>query len=434
MLNDRNAFPVGGRQSPDKENGILLKKLLVILPANTYRAQRFLEAARKLGVDVFIATDSDFSPPDPSNSVIDGISFCDPKEAGRQIADIIRHQGPMSVLAVDEAAVEVAEWTRVALGLIDHPNSGILATRDKRELRQRLRENNISQPKTFDILELEQGRGEIPFPVVVKPSKGSGSIGVTKAQNQQELTKSLITVQDVIAKMTISNQCIVVEEYIPGVEFAVDILVTDGKLHVLVIFEKPDPLVGPFFAETIYVTPPHLTDSQLEALHSVIQKCIRALSINNGPLHLELRLTSANDWVPIDIASRSIGGNCSNALAFASNTSLEELIIQNALGLEVINTQRERRASGVYMIPAETLGTLVAVHGVEAALKVRFVEDIQITVKPGTKTVPLPFDNQYLGFIFAKAPGAKTVEKALRTARALLEIEVDSNFDPPSLG
>ncbi len=401
-------------------------QILLVLPANTYRAQRFLDAARKLDVGVVIATDSDFSPPDYSNSVIDSFSFCDPKLAGANLAAEAKRRGISRVLAVDEAGVEVAEWTRTALEGRSVANPGILATRNKASLRKILQKQGIAQPRQFQISQSDDlFSKEIEFPVIVKPSKGSGSLGVTLANDYQELEFSLEIVNNLVVTTNIDRQQIIVEEFIPGDEYAVEVLVEDFNPMILAVFEKPDPLDGPYFAETIYITPPRLDTENLTNLEDTVLKCIVALGVKEGPIHMELRLTPSFTWVPIDIAARSIGGNCSDALQFTAAESLEELILKNVFAHKLSGITREHQASGVYMIPITKAGTLKQVDGIDEANKVRFVNKIEITLATGSKVLPLPYDNQYLGFIFAKAPTTTAVEKALREAYAQLDIKIE---------
>lgn len=403
-----------------------MPQVLILLPANTYRASRFLEAAKKLNLEIVIATDSDFSPPDYSESIIDGVDFFDPESAGRFLAKEALARNISRIVAVDEAGVEVAEWIRAIQNGTDNPNPGVLATRDKRQLRTLLAKSGIIQPRQYFNLGLDElNQSDITFPVVVKPTKSSGSLGVTRANNHIELLDSIKIATQAIQQTNIQNQSLIVEEYIHGSECAIEIIVENGIGKILAIFEKPDPLEGPAFAETIYLTPPRFDAKSIQELESTVAACVDALNITEGPLHIELRKRDGLTWVPIDIASRSIGGNCSDALNFSDNVSLEELILQNALSIDTKGVQRERQASGVFMLPVDKPGTLVKVTGVEAAKNIQFIQKVDITLAVGTKVEPLPNDNQYIGFIFAKAPGATAVEKALRDARAQIIVHID---------
>ena len=406
-----------------------LDKLLLVLPSNTYRAQRFLEAARKLGIQVAIATDSEMSAPDHLGMVFDRLDFCEPAVAAEEVAALARSYGITHALAVDEGGVEIAALANARLSGSGQGLEGVLATRDKAELRKALSSAGILQPRSIRLPLGAHGRPELAgmeYPLVVKPTKGSGSIGVTLAQDAGELDIAIDVAMTVSAEMKLPGTAVLIEEYVEGDEFAVEGMIIRGALSVLAIFEKPDPLTGPVFAETIYVTPPRIENDAQDAIHETVAEVARALALPDGPVHAEVRLTPQGRCVPIDVAARSIGGHCSDALAFAFSTTLEDLILANATGRTLSGTSRERQASGVYMIPVEAQGTLVEVGGVEAASRVRFVKGVELTVPVGTRLRPLPYDNRYLGFIFAKAPGSAAVVAALRSARELLHFEFDT--------
>ncbi len=406
-----------------------LDKLLLVVPSNTYRAQRFLEAARRLGVLVAIATDSEMSAPDHLGMVFDRLDFCDAPSAAEELASLARSYGITHALAVDEGGVEIAALTNASLTGSGQGLEGILATRDKAGLRTALSAAEIPQPRWVRLPAAcssdHAALRDIGFPLVVKPTKGSGSIGVTLARNQNELARSVEIARAVGEEMKTRGNEILAEEYIEGEEYAVEGMIIHGAMNVLAIFEKPDPLVGPVFAETIYVTPPRTSGPTTEAIEATVSAVARALSLPDGPVHAEVRVGSDGRCVPIDVAARSIGGHCSDALSFAFSTTLEELILANALGQKLSSTDRERQASGVFMIPVEARGVLRAVSGVQEASRVRFVNGVEVTVPVGTPVRPLPWDNRYLGFIFAKAPGSGAVVAALREARRLLNFEID---------
>ena len=405
-----------------------LNKLLLVLPANTYRAKRFIQAAATLGIELTIATDSDFSPPDPVGAVLHRIDFCDPRAAGEELAKLAIQRGIASALAVDESGVEVAAWTNAALTGATSNLDGVLATRDKARLRAILSATGIAQPIFIEVntaSEAASSSSWMRYPVVVKPTKGSGSLGVTLAKDLAQLESGLDIARTVMEKMGFVGHRILVEEFIEGPEYAVEVLVVGSKAKILTIFEKPDPLVGPTFAETIYLTPARIQRSVAVAIQECVDAVALALDICNGPMHIEMRVTPEGACYPIDVASRSIGGRCSDALSFTMSATLEELILTNAVSGSLPDVAREHQASGVFMIPVESEGWLSSVSGIKAAEDVPFVQGVDISVAVGTRVTPLPWDNQYLGFIFAKAPGPAAVEKALRTARSLIGIAIE---------
>src|SRR6185503_14433849 len=218
-------------------------------------------------------------------------------------------------------------------------------------------------------------------------------------------------------------QFLLAEQYIPGVEVALEGLLLGGVLHTLALFDKPDPLEGPFFEETIYVTPSRLPVSTQAAIERVTAAACTALGLSEGPVHAELRVNDAGPWV-LEVAARSIGGLCSRTLRFGTGMSLEEIILRHALGWPIATLARERRPAGVMMIPIPRAGRLQAVRGAEAAAAVGGIEDVTITAHVGQDLVPLPEGWQYLGFIFARADSSAAVEAALRDAHARLAFDI----------
>jgi biotin carboxylase len=242
---------------------------------------------------------------------------------------------------------------------------------------------------------------------------------------------AILAEPDVARRGGASASEILVEAFVPGDEVAVEGLLVDGRLEVLAIFDKPDPLDGPFFEETIYVTPTRKAPAAREAAVRSVAEAARALGLRHGPVHAELRL-SASGPVPLEVAARTIGGLCGRALRFETaapeeggeTASLEEVVLRNALGLGDA-PRRERAASGVMMVPIPRAGRLGEVRGVAAARAVPGVEDVVISAHPGQRLVPLPEGSRYLGFIFARADRPDAVEDALRRAHAALDIVVE---------
>jgi hypothetical protein len=222
-----------------------------------------------------------------------------------------------------------------------------------------------------------------------------------------------------------TDGAILVEEYVPGVEIAVEGLLRSGRLDVLAVFDKPDPLVGPYFEETIYVTPSRLPAPTLRAVAELTARATDAIGLTEGPIHAELRIDGERIWV-IEVAARSIGGLCARALRFGAGIALEEVILRHALGLPIDDLERERGASGVMMLPIPRAGVLQDVHGQDAARAVPGVTGLEITVPRGRPVVPLPEGDRYLGFLFARADSPEAVEAALRAGYAALDVELSS--------
>jgi biotin carboxylase len=252
---------------------------------------------------------------------------------------------------------------------------------------------------------------------VVKPLSLSASRGVIRADNPTQFVEARTRLANILSE---SARQFLIEEFIPGYEVAVEGLVVNRRLHVLAIFDKPDPLDGPFFEETIYVTPSTVPAGLQSAIKDCVDRAVRALGITDGPIHAEVRYNERGPWL-IELAARPIGGRCSAVLRFGDQgVSLEELILRNALGMPIPSLQRERRAAGVMMIPIPGAGTLQEVHGVAEAKAVPLIEDVQITAHPGERLVPFPEGSRYPGFIFARGETPAVVESALRDAHGKL--------------
>jgi biotin carboxylase len=255
---------------------------------------------------------------------------------------------------------------------------------------------------------------------VVKPIGLAASRGVIRADDAAAAARAAERI------LAIGGGPLVVEEYVPGVEVAVEGLVlAPGRVEILAVFDKPDPLEGPYFEETIYVTPSRLPRDQQERARELTARAAAAVGLADGPVHAEVRLDGERAWV-IEIAARSIGGLCARTLRFGAGIALEELILRHALGLPIEDLQRERAASGVMMLPIERKGVLRAVRGQDAARSVPGITGLEITVPSGRTVVPLPEGDRYLGFLFARGDTPAEVEAALRAGYAALEVELSS--------
>jgi biotin carboxylase len=269
----------------------------------------------------------------------------------------------------------------------------------------------------------------VPFPCVLKPLGLSASRGVIRADNPAgfraafERIRALLASPDVRRLRDEAAGWIQVESFIPGREFALEGIVTCGRMRVLAVFDKPDPLDGPYFEETIYVTPSRLDEPSYRALVAAAARAAAAVGLWHGPVHAEMRLNPEGVWM-LDMAARPIGGLCARALRFHGGFSLEELILRHALGEDVSRLEREDQAAGVMMIPIPRAGVLEGVGNLDAALAVPGIESVEITAKCGEKLVPLPEGSSYLGFLFARAGTPEAVEAALRAAHGRLRFRI----------
>jgi biotin carboxylase len=393
-------------------------RVVLLLPATTYRAGDFIAAARRLGAEVVVA--SDHVTPALSTEGVRAVElpFADPERAARLLTNL-DDRGPVdAVVAVDDQGVGVAARAAELLGLPHNPPEAAARTRDKRALRAALDAGEVPQP-AWAAVDDPDVLPAVGFPCVVKPAGLSGSQGVIRADDAPAARAA--------ARRAAAIACggpLLIEEFVPGREVAIEALVRGGELDVLAIFDKPDPLDGPYFEETIYVTPSRLPADVQARLASVTRRAATAIGLLEGPVHAELRVDGDRVSV-IDVAARTIGGLCARALRFGAGISLEEVTLRHALGLPLDGLARESAASGVMMIPIPRTGTLGAVRGQEAARAVPGIVGVEISINPGRPVVALPEGDRYLGFLFARASTPAAVEDALRAAHARLEIVVD---------
>src|SRR2546427_338732 len=405
-------------------------RLLLLLPTVTYRTGAFVEAARRLGTDLTVASErpSTFERANPTGLVT--LDFADPTHAAAQAREFARAHPVHGVVAVDDDTAVVAAAIAEALGLRGNPVAAAAAARDKHQQRQLLAGRGLAVPR-FELLatqaDPEKVASGVSYPCVLKPLRLSASRGVIRADTPAEFVAAFERIKRIL-EQTGCARSLLVEEFVPGREVAVEGLVTQGALQVLALFDKPDPLDGPFFEETIYVTPSRLARTAQQEIAACAQAAVGALGLREGPIHAEVRHNDRGAWL-IELAARPIGGRCSGALRFESgetgngrrDTSLEELIIRHALGMELPTLEREHQASGVMMIPVPGAGVLREARGVNAAQAVPLVDEGGVTMHHGQMLVPWPERSRYPGFIFARGETSEAVEAALRAAHARLE-------------
>jgi biotin carboxylase len=408
------------------------KRLLLLLPTRTYRTEDFVDAARTLGVDLVCASEK---PSTLETLAPDGLltlDFADPERAAAVVADWSKARPLAAVVGVDDVTAAAAAAIAARLGLRASTPAAVAAARDKFQMRQCLAAAGVPVPRFRRIALAENpvlaARG-VEFPCVLKPLSLSASRGVIRANTTEQFVVAFkriaaLLVRDDVTVVGEAARYVLAEEYVPGLEVALEGLLIRGRLHVLALFDKPDPLEGPFFEETIYVTPSRLPEAVQSAITATTAAACAALGLTEGPVHAELRVNDDGPWV-LEIAARSIGGLCSRTLRFGTGMTLEEIILRHALGWPIATLERERPAAGVMMIPIPRGGVLRQVHGLEDAKGTRYVDDVVISAHVGQELIPLPEGWQYLGFIFARAETPADAEDALRIAHARLKFVID---------
>jgi biotin carboxylase len=406
-------------------------RLLLLLPTTTYRTKAFIDAALALGVDLVCATEEPSTLEERASEHLVTLDFADPHACAEKIAEIQGARPFAAVVAVDDLTTVAAAAIGETLGLRANSVAAASAARNKHEMRHLLAEAGVPVPR-FRLVSLEQDPTMLAFhsmyPCVLKPLTLSASRGVIRANDEGEFVTAFLRIAKLLARDDVDVEgdgarYLLVEEFIAGTEVALEGLLVDGRLETLALFDKPDPLDGPFFEETIYVTPSVLPDEVQARITAVTQNACAALGLTNGSVHAELRVNERGPWV-LEIAARSIGGLCSRTLRFGTGMTLEEIILRHALGWPIASLVRERAAAGVMMIPISKAGKLTSVRGVDDAERVAGVEDVAITMHVGQELEPLPEGFQYLGFIFARGETPEIVERALRDAHKRLDFVI----------
>ena len=406
-----------------------MPRVMLLIPTASYRAPDFMSAAEQMGLDVVVASDIDQPLADmypdrwltlPYHDVDDGAA------AVARYADLF----PLdAVVAVDDPGALLAARASAELKLPNNDSDAVMGTRDKSVLRARLDNAGMLSPPwrlaSFDddptaLTEL------LDFPVVIKPLALNGSRGVMRADTPDQFARAVARLRSILQRPSVVAECdgvgdgYLIEGYIPGIEVALEGLLRDGELHTLAVFDKPDPLDGPFFEETIYVTPSRLPQADQEMVVEASRRSAEALGLREGPLHAELRLNDQGAW-PVDIAARTIGGLCARTLRFGAGMSLEEIVLRHAVGSPLDTLNREGVAAGVMMMPIVGRGRIREIRGLNAARAVDGIESIEMEARVGDFLIPLPDGADYPGFIFARGSDPAQVEAALRTAWAQIE-------------
>ncbi len=405
-----------------------MERLLLVLPSATYRAGDFLSAARDLGVAVTVGCERRAAMSAAMGERALTVRLSDPARAAEQIAERARETPFAAIVGVDDQGVMAAALGAERLGLAHNPPAAVARTRDKAAMRRALAEARVRQPR-FALLhkgvDAAAVAGRVGLPCVIKPLCLSGSRGVIRADDGEQARATAERIRAILAAAgEPADAPLLLESYLPGEEVAVEGLLRGGRLEVLAVFDKPDPLEGPYFEETLYVTPSRLSAAVLSEVEAVTALSADALGLREGPVHAELRVDGEHVSV-LELAARSIGGLCSRALRFGVGVSLEQVILRHALGLGLEDVVRESTASGVMMIPIPRAGVLCAVEGQDDARAVEGIAGLEITIARGRSVVPLPDGDRYLGFLFARGASAAAVESSLRGAHARLRIAIE---------
>jgi biotin carboxylase len=414
-----------------------MSRLLILASKLDYQTRSFAEAAKALGADVVFASDRCHQLEDPWADGAIAVRFDDPEDAARRIVKQSFVRPVDGVLALGDRPTSTAAHTARALGFPYNSPESVENCRSKLRQHEVLRDAGLPVPGFFSFRldkRVEKILPRVQFPCVVKPLRLAASQGVIRANQPEEFQAAVARIKQLLEspEVRVTNEPeldrLLVERYIPGAEVAVEGLLTRGKLRILGVFDKPDPLEGPYFEETLYVTPSRLPDEIYDRLLDCAERTVHALGLTHGPVHAEFRINTDKPeegvWV-LEVAPRPIGGLCSRALRFGpERIFLEELLVRHALGMPGTDLEREDEASGVMMIPVPKTGVLEKVEGEEQARATPGIEDAQITARLHDFLAAWPEGATYLGFIFAHGKTPAEVEVALRNAHSQLKFEI----------
>jgi biotin carboxylase len=416
-----------------------MSRLLLFAAKLGYQTRSFEAAARKLGVELIFVTDRCHQLDDPWGDRAIPVHFESPDAAAYEVMRFVRdtNQSIDGILALGDRPAVVAAFVARGLGLFYNHPAAVEACRSKLRMREIFRHAGLHVP-WFRAVPIhptpEPALLDVSYPCVLKPLSLSASQGVIRADSREEFLAAAARIRRLLESPEIQSTRepnlaqMLIEGYIPGQEVAVEGLLTEGQLRILAIFDKPDLLEGPYFEETIYVTPSRLPASVQRDIEHTAAAAARALGLSHGPIHAEFRINDQGVW-PLEIAPRPIGGLCARALSVAPDSStelisLEELLLRHALSLPFSDWPREQIASGVLMIPVPKSGILEKVAGEAAALAVPGITSLEITARLHDYIAAWPEGSSYLGFLFAKGNSPAEVESAIRAAHAKLQFHL----------
>lgn len=407
-------------------------RVLLLMPTTTYKAHDFMAAAERLGVEVVIGSDrrQALETSAPGHTLT--LAFSRLERSVATIVEFARERPLRAVIGVDDETTVLAAAAGCALGLPHNPVEVARAAGDKFEMRGRLAAAGLRGPRFRRVGVHESPEAlarEAGFPCVLKPLSLSASRGVIRADDPSAFVDAFRRIAAILRLPDVRRRGgdlrhLLVEDYLPGAEFSLEGVLRAGRLRPLALFDKPDPLTGPTFEETLFVTPSRVPGALQDRIRDEVAAGCRALGLQEGPVHAEIRVHQDQPWL-LELAPRTIGGLCARTLRFGAGVSLEELVLAHALGLEAEHV-REAAAAGVMMMPTPAAGILREVRGLDRARAVDGVQDVTLTRHRGARLVPLPEGNRYLGFIFARGETPERVEQALREAHSHLDFVIEA--------
>jgi biotin carboxylase len=413
-----------------------MTRVLLLATTTGYQTRMFADAAERHGVELVYATDRCDQLEDPWGDRAIPVRFHEEWKSVDALLKALESQPVNGILAVGDRPTVMAAQVARLLNLPGHPPEAAVAARDKRLARERFKSAGLLVPTSFAVpmgIDPINALRRVTFPAVLKPTVLAGSRGVIRADDAVsfaaafERIRRLLSSDEVKQLRDPESDVIQIEEYIPGSEYAFEGLLSRGQLRTIAIFDKPDPLEGPFFEETVYVTPSQISLGVQEQISLAVNRAVQALGLYHGPIHAECRVNSNGVYI-LEVAARPIGGLCAKTLRFerlGQHVGFEDILLMHAAEMPTMEWRREPLASAVMMIPIPRSGTFRRVDGMEMAGAVPHIDEIHITAKPDQQLLALPEGASYLGFIFARAATAREAEGALREAHARLRFTID---------
>jgi len=419
-------------------------RVLLISATTGYQLRAFNEAAGRLGVTLVFATDRCHMLDDPWRDAAVPVRFYDEAASLQALTEAAVGEPFAGILAVGDRPAVLAALAAERLGLAGNSPAAARACANKRLSREAIASAGLPAPWFYTVpagSSPAAAAADARFPCVLKPLAMAGSRGVIRADDERQFTEAFASLQSLLARPQIkaernpAHETILVEGYIPGREFALEGILDRGLFRPLALFDKPDPLDGPFFEETIYVTPPRLSESDQESIVHTIAAAARAMGLTHGPIHAECRVSERGVYV-LEVAARPIGGLCAKTLRFERvregssgfeqvRVSLEELLLRHAIGEPIDGYARESEAAAVMMIPIPRRGVLKGVDGLDEAAAIGGVEEVTITATADQVLQPLPEGASYLGFIFARRASSDEAVAAVREAHRRLSFDIE---------
>ena len=384
-----------------------MKKLLLVIPENSYKSNDFVTSAQKLDLDFLVITDSQQVSGQFSDTVI--IHSFD-EELENDVKEKL--QDVTHILPVDHSALKFSAYLVDLLKAKGNNTKSINTAMNKFESRNIF--NSISEIKIqnaivnkiedIEIFINENGTS------VLKPIYGTASKSVIKVESFQENKAEVEKLMQ-----DCSDQDLIIEEFVDGSEYALEGNLINSELNKIIIFDKPINYKEPYFEESIYIAPTEIPDKTQKEIVNLIGKACKKLGLENGPVHVEFKIHNKEIFI-IEINPRMIGGLCSRCLSFGLfKTSLEEIALHAFLNNELKSIDLLSNFVGVLMIPTPISGKFISINKNELE-SIPNVSGVEITVSENSNLLEPPFGDKYLGFVFSQGDSKEKVMESLTLA------------------